>query len=424
VASQTPETNAPFRGRNDYLAGWAAMSRLLEQGASWSGHERNVVFLNRGNTQFADVSAASGGDFDDDGRVVVPIDLDFDGDPDLILRNRTSPSLRILRNDAGAGSHWIAIRPRATTTNRSCVGTTVTVYSRGRAIVRTLRAGEGYLAQSGAWIQFGLGDSDNIDRISVRFVGGELVEYGAQAVDRHYDLIEGKGLVEVQVPKSFALIDGALEASASPRSGRILLRTTMSIPPTIREKLKPLPATDGRPVLLNLYSRTCVPCMREWGEWGKERELFLESGVHVVALLADQGEDELKKSLEKWRELACGETPNGPFHHLQADEDILKTLGVLIQHITGKDAASLPLPTSVLLGPSGIQLISLEAMSAAQIVEDAKRWVLGSPHAAERGLEPGRWYFDAQRNWLSLATLFREAGLASNALWAQSRGLR
>ena len=65
--------------------------RLLREGHSFSGHERNCVFLNDSGNRFSDISAVSGLDFPDDGRGVSVTDWDHDGDLDVWLANRTGP---------------------------------------------------------------------------------------------------------------------------------------------------------------------------------------------------------------------------------------------------------------------------------------------------------------------------------------------
>ena len=52
--------------------------RAMIQGASWSGKERNHLFLNRSGEQFEDLSALSGLDHIADGRVFAVLDLDRD----------------------------------------------------------------------------------------------------------------------------------------------------------------------------------------------------------------------------------------------------------------------------------------------------------------------------------------------------------
>ena len=86
-------------------------SRMMREGRSFSGREKNCVFLNTGanplaQARFADVSSISGLDFPDDGRAVALVDWDHDGDLDLWISNRSSPRLRLMRNDNDAGNHY------------------------------------------------------------------------------------------------------------------------------------------------------------------------------------------------------------------------------------------------------------------------------------------------------------------------------
>ena len=64
------------------------LGRMIVEGRSFSGNERNCVFLNTGEAtaakgRFANVSAVSGLDFPDDARAVALVDWDHDGDEDL-----------------------------------------------------------------------------------------------------------------------------------------------------------------------------------------------------------------------------------------------------------------------------------------------------------------------------------------------------
>ena len=90
------------------------MFRLLSQGKSWSGYERNCCFLNTGSQRFACISATSGLDFQDDGRAVVQVDWDQDGDLDLWISNRTAPRLRFLKNNGSHGNYQVSDRHSGT----------------------------------------------------------------------------------------------------------------------------------------------------------------------------------------------------------------------------------------------------------------------------------------------------------------------
>ncbi len=127
-----------------YRQGWKALNRLLHQGRSFSGREANRAFLNTGSGRFADISAASGLDFLDDGRAVAVVDWDFDGDLDLWITNRTAPRVRFLRNNLKSESGHVAIKLQGNgrSTNRDAIGARVELHLDGeeqKRLVKTLQ---------------------------------------------------------------------------------------------------------------------------------------------------------------------------------------------------------------------------------------------------------------------------------------------
>ena len=69
--SQTPlesSAPAPKTAEDAFTANYWRLNRMIEEGKSWSGYERNCCFLNTGNGRFANISATSGFDFLDDAR--------------------------------------------------------------------------------------------------------------------------------------------------------------------------------------------------------------------------------------------------------------------------------------------------------------------------------------------------------------------
>ena len=86
------------------------LSKMIEQGRSFSGQEKNCFYLNTGKKgKFSDISFLSGVDFPDDGRAVASVDWDQDGDLDLFISNRNAPRIRYLRNDLNDSRNSIPI---------------------------------------------------------------------------------------------------------------------------------------------------------------------------------------------------------------------------------------------------------------------------------------------------------------------------
>ena len=156
-----------------YRAGWSAITRLLRRGYSWSGHERNVALLNLGDGTFADVSAVAGFEQDDDGRSLVRVDWDGDGDEDVFVSNRTGPRVRFLRNDAPARGRLLALGLEGPPGNPDGIGARVELeLAGGGRRVASVRAGEGFLAQSTRWLHVALGEA-RVEALLVRWPDGE-----------------------------------------------------------------------------------------------------------------------------------------------------------------------------------------------------------------------------------------------------------
>ncbi|MCH7726220.1 MAG: ASPIC/UnbV domain-containing protein, partial [Planctomycetes bacterium] len=194
--SQSPTDTADAEQMRRYLAGWTALRRLIDEGKSISGRERHCCFLNVGNSRFANVSAVTGLDFIDDGRAVGLVDWDHDGDVDIWITNRTSPAVRFLRNDFNTGNHFVSLRLVGRDCNRDAIGARVELYTgsdKRPSAVKTLRAGNGFLAQSSKWLIFGLRKVEQIDRVVVHWPGGKAETFRGLDVDARFQLVQGSG---------------------------------------------------------------------------------------------------------------------------------------------------------------------------------------------------------------------------------------
>jgi len=160
-------------------------SRRFEDGVSFSGHERNHLFLNAGGETFHDVSGVSGLDDPADARVFAWLDVDRDGRLDLAVVNANRPLLQIfhnrIREAGGAEGAFVALRfvganrgpdPRPGASPRDGYGARATLRVGDATLVREHRAGEGFAAQNSATRLVGLGPAADVDAIEVSWPSG------------------------------------------------------------------------------------------------------------------------------------------------------------------------------------------------------------------------------------------------------------
>src|SRR5581483_10888101 len=144
LVAQSPQGSSPSP---NYEHAWNAINELIRSDGTWNGFERNIAYLNNGDGTFSDVSGVAGLDFADDGRAFALADLDNDGRLEVILKNRTAPQLRILRNDSAEIGQSVSFRLRGTKSNRDAIGSAITIEVGEQRQTKYLQAGSGFLSQ-------------------------------------------------------------------------------------------------------------------------------------------------------------------------------------------------------------------------------------------------------------------------------------
>ena len=159
--------------------------------------QRSVLLANfshQGHRIFKDVSAEGGSFFQSlgVGRGLAIGDLDNDGWPDVVVSNTNSPVV-LLRNEAKAvnESRWVGIKLMGRD-HRDVVGSTVILEGSTRKITRFAKGGGSYLSAGDQRLLFGLGHSEQIQRITVNWSWGESQHWDGLEPNRYWELHEGQ----------------------------------------------------------------------------------------------------------------------------------------------------------------------------------------------------------------------------------------
>ena len=123
------------------------------------------------------------------GRSSAYADIDGDGDLDLALTESGGPA-RLFRNDGGDKNHWLRLKLKGRGPNTGAIGAQVRVRSNGVEQRKQLFPAKGYLSSVELPLTFGLGDSEVVDSIEVRWPSGRIDDLTGGEVDRVQEIEE------------------------------------------------------------------------------------------------------------------------------------------------------------------------------------------------------------------------------------------
>jgi hypothetical protein len=164
-----------------------------------SAFERNRTFLNLGDREFADISHLTGTDSDGDGRSVVAADFRNNGQMDLLVRQSGGGPLLYFENRFPARS-YLKVSLRGHQSNSLGIGARITAVVGDRRIVRELYPTNTFHSQAASFVHIGLGESDRVDKLIVRWPNGATREYSDLAANRHILLDEATAAIETVTP--------------------------------------------------------------------------------------------------------------------------------------------------------------------------------------------------------------------------------
>ena len=131
----------------------------------------NYLFLNQHDYTFTDASAGAGIDEPSMSNGAVYVDLDNDGDLDLVVNNINKEAFVFINNTVQKGkpveNHFLSLGLAGDTLNRCGFGAKVCVYSGGGMQMQEENPVRGYFSSVDRQLLFGLGKARHIDSITV-----------------------------------------------------------------------------------------------------------------------------------------------------------------------------------------------------------------------------------------------------------------
>jgi len=270
---------------------------IFSKGFSFSGYERDALFLNREGKKFSDISGVSGIDSITDGRAAVFADFDNDGDEDVFLTTIQGPGHLLFRNNVGQDNHWLRIiLEGGKETGRDAYGSVVRVKTSAGTLTKVKAGGSGYLSQSDPRLLFGLGQDAAAQSIEVTWPNGRVEAFSADArADNTLLLRYGTGiaqsieLAKTKLPdpltKAESLARG-LKFKVGEKVPSIQVQSISGTSSSLQSILRP-----GRRTVINLWATWCVPCLKEMPELDRLRAGLEKNGVDLIGLNVDAEPD-------------------------------------------------------------------------------------------------------------------------------------
>jgi tetratricopeptide (TPR) repeat protein len=239
-----------------YENGWNAINQFVREEYGWSANQPNVVHVRRGD-RYYDFSGVTGLDWADDSRSFVVTDFDGDGRPDVILKSRLGPQVRVLQNNCATANRSIALRLEGTKSNRDAIGTRVDADGQ----VKWLEAGSGFLAQHSKRMIFGLGTAESVKLLRITWPSGHVQD-----------------LENLRAGFTYRIVEGGKGADAQPfrppiplESKPVEVRNDLAVRDTWLLEPVPLPEPQTGPCLLVIRR-------------GDERRLLISEEMRVIDL--------------------------------------------------------------------------------------------------------------------------------------------
>ena len=264
---------------------------MFGEGFSFSGYERDPLYLNLGNRKFMDISGVSGIDSITDGRAGVFADFDNDGDLDVFSNTIQGQSHLLFRNNVGQDNRHLRLALEGAGL-RDAYGAVVRVRTSQGTLTKIKSGGSGFISQHDPRLLFGLGRDERAESVEVTWPSGKAERFeGDFAAGSFHLLKEGAGRAAALPVRGARLPDPLTPDEVFARTLRLAvgqpapalsLKAVSGRPVALKSLLRP-----GRRLLVNVWATWCTPCRVEMPELDKLRARLAARGLDLVGLNVD-----------------------------------------------------------------------------------------------------------------------------------------
>ena len=178
---------------------------------SGDNRQSNLMFEDNGKGQFKDITESSGvlssgkrihrsaifADYDNDGKVDLYITVNGqqveDGKGNTTLDENQGKGV-LFHNESKTENNWLKIRLEGIQSNRDGFGAIVTIKANDIEQRQALTSGQGYFSNNAQELYFGLGRSESVDTIEIRWPSGIKESFKSIPANQTIYIIEDKAL--------------------------------------------------------------------------------------------------------------------------------------------------------------------------------------------------------------------------------------
>ena len=272
------------------------MGRIFDEGFSFSGFERDKLYLSDRGETFVDISGLSGLDSVTDGRGAAYGDFDNDGDYDVFLTSLQGQVHHLFRNNVGGQNGFIRVALEGSASGRDAYGAEVRMKTSRGILTRIKAGGSGFVSQSDPRLLFGLGDDRRAEWLEVRWPSGRVQRFGSVEAGSSVEVVEGVDQLSYQQETRFDLPDPLGGDDQAPpwlsvRGGDLFPSIPLAQVPSGKGEETDFGAyrLPGRRYLINLWATWCGPCLQEMPQLERLYRDLETAGVDLIGVSVDVG---------------------------------------------------------------------------------------------------------------------------------------